>query len=102
MDFKFPYKDFKPDDLIQRCGYSKIINNKTGQTSFARRLHQELYPRFHVYLKNSEKYFEVSLHLDQKKTSYQGQKAHSGEYDGPLVEQEAKRITAVIKKIYQM
>ena len=33
-------------------------------------------------------YFEVSLHLDQKKPIYIGSPAHSGEYEGELVENE--------------
>jgi hypothetical protein len=100
MNFKFPYKSYKPSELIRRCGYGQIFDRKTNQESYSRKLGGGLYPRFHVYLKEFENYFEVSLHLDQKKASYEGQTAHSGEYDGELVVNEARRITAEIAKIY--
>jgi hypothetical protein len=100
MDFKFPYKLDKPENLIRRCGYAKIVDFKTDEISYVRRLSSGFYPRFHVYIQEFEKYFEVSLHLDQKKVSYEGQRAHSGEYDGPAVKTEAQRITAQIADIY--
>lgn len=100
MDFNFPYKNYKPEDLIRRCGYGKIFDLKNGKVSYTRKLGSGLYPRFHVYLKEKDDYFTVSLHLDQKKASYEGSHAHSGEYDGELVTNEARRITAEIAKIY--
>jgi len=52
------------------------------------------YPRFHIYLKVSRETQGaiVNLHLDQKKPSYGGVAAHSGEYDGELISREAERI----------
>lgn len=78
---------------IKRCGYAEIKDSQTRQTSFVRRLSGYFYPRFHVYIeadKSGQLFY--NLHLDQKKPSYQGAAAHSGEYDGAVVEQEAERI----------
>ena len=38
-----------------------------------------------------------SLHLDQKKPVYQGAHAHSGEYFGPVIDEEAARIKSILK-----
>lgn len=54
------------------------------------------YPRFHVYLKQEGENLIFNLHLDQKKPVYKGATAHSGEYEGPLVEQEAERIKQIL------
>jgi hypothetical protein len=102
MNFKFPKKEYNAEDLIKRCGYGEIYDRKTEQVSYKRALGSGGYPRFHVYLKDFEDYFEVSLHLDQKKASYIGTSAHSGEYEGEQVENEARRITAEIASIYGM
>jgi len=100
MKFKFPFKSYKPSELIRLCGYGAVRDPNNPEISFSRRLGESYYPRFHVYLKEFSNYFEVSLHLDQKKVSYEGQTAHSGEYDSALVVDEARRITAEIKRIY--
>lgn len=50
------------------------------------------YPRFHVFIINKEGGIIVNLHLDQKKPSYKGSPAHSGEYDTEIVEKEVERI----------
>jgi len=57
------------------------------------------YPRFHAYIKIKPKDKELSfnLHLDQKRPIYRGVAAHSGEYEGELVEQEGKRIKQSLK-----
>lgn len=57
------------------------------------------YPRFHAYIKIDPKDKELSfnLHLDQKRPIYKGTTAHSGEYDGELVEKEAERLKKSLK-----
>ncbi|UMX47447.1 MAG: hypothetical protein L7H18_03270 [Candidatus Nealsonbacteria bacterium DGGOD1a] len=50
------------------------------------------YPRLHLFIKPDKESVALSLHLDQKKPVYQGSVAHSGEYDGPVVEREMARI----------
>jgi len=58
------------------------------------------YPRFHVYLKEDDEDLILNLHLDQKRPSYQGATAHSGEYEGKIVEDEIERIKQTLKKEY--
>ena len=67
---------------------------KAREMSFVRRLSASDYPRFHAYVsrENPEQEAIINLHLDQKKPIYKGTSAHSGEYDGELVEKEAERI----------
>jgi len=55
------------------------------------------YPRFHIYLTVENKKLIFNLHLDQKRPIYKGATAHSGEYEGDLVEKEAERIKQFIK-----
>ncbi|MBU1132099.1 hypothetical protein KKC32_02525 [Patescibacteria group bacterium] len=100
MKFKFPYNGFKAGELIRRCGYGEVRDPNATELSYARRLGSGFYPRFHAYLNDFENYFEVNLHLDQKKPSYEGSSAHAGEYDGETVENEARRITSMIKQIF--
>lgn len=100
MKFKFPLKGINSRELIKKCSYGEVRDPNATEMSYARRLGSGFYPRFHVYLKDFDNYFEVDLHLDQKQASYEGSRAHSGEYDGDTVTNEARRITGVIKEIY--
>jgi len=50
------------------------------------------FPRFHIYARIENGNILVNLHLDQKKPVYEGATAHSGDYDEPIVAQEAGRI----------
>lgn len=79
-------------EIIRRCGYGLIRDGRRGQVSFVRRLGRDFYPRFHLYLEKGQ----LNLHLDQKRPSYQGVAAHSGEYQGEVVEREAARIRQII------
>jgi len=87
------------NNLMRRCGYF-FIREEKGELAFARPLTSSGsgYPRFHAYV-NMEKFPRetlLNLHLDQKKPVYQGATAHSGEYDGELVEGEIKRLRAIL------
>lgn len=86
-----------PRVLIRRCGYGEIVNRE-GQISYIRVFGPSGYPRFHAYLDKTQDDFSINLHLDQKKPSYGGQTAHSGEYDGKVVEAESNRIAFIIQK----
>jgi len=90
MQIKIPAVSISPDKLIKRCGYAEL-RRKTGEISYVRRLRGYQYPRFHIYIEN--KYF--NLHLDQKAPCYQGSSAHSGEYEGEILEKEQERIKGV-------
>jgi hypothetical protein len=78
--------------LLQRAGYKYIIDRHTGKESFVRELSRTGYPRLHLYLEENNDNIILNLHLDQKKPLYKGQTAHSGEYDGVVVEEEVNRL----------
>ncbi|MBI2038065.1 MAG: hypothetical protein HYT15_04030 [Candidatus Magasanikbacteria bacterium] len=97
MQIKFSQNEIKdPEKSILRCGYAKIIDRRMGKTSFAKRIHRDFYPRFHVYIKVEGGSVIFDLHLDQKRPIYEGVTAHSGEYDGEVVEREAERIKSMM------
>jgi len=81
-----------PRTLIRRAGYSEHYDNRSRETSYARRLGTGVFPKFHVYLSERAGGVEVSIHIDQKQPSYGVGHAHSGDYDGPLIERELERI----------
>lgn len=91
----------KPNDyarnFMRKCGYAAFTDPRTHEDSFVKRLTGDFYPRFHAYAKEDDNELVINLHLDQKKASYEGaDHAHSGEYDGELVEREAKNIQETI------
>jgi hypothetical protein len=81
-----------PDVFLRRCGYGRHSDRRANQISYTRRIMGSLYPRLHIYIKDTEDSYIFSLHLDQRQTRYQGHTAHAGEYDGELVEKEVERI----------
>jgi len=91
---QFLLKTERPEsiqNLMRRIQYH-YLGERDGQLSFSKPLGQNPYPRFHIYLKQDSTEIRVNIHLDQKKASYEGTTAHSGEYDGPLIEKEIERI----------
>jgi len=78
-------------DLMRGAGY-KLIGSDGNQLNFIHRVGAFDYPRFHVYMSEKGEKWEINLHLDQKKPVYKGSTAHSGEYDGDLIEKEFTRI----------
>jgi len=84
-------------NLLRRAGYA-IHQSRDGELSFVRRIEGADYPRFHIYIKKEEpgKLMEITLHLDEKKPSYEGFTAHSGQYGGPIIEEEKNRLLGVI------
>ncbi|MFA6307697.1 MAG: hypothetical protein WCS88_03310 [Patescibacteria group bacterium] len=80
-------------NLIRKISYHPHKNNK----SFSRLLGASEFPRFHIYIKNLKDAWEFSLHLDQKGACYDGQTAHSGDYDGEILEKEKERIINLLK-----
>jgi len=83
--------------LARRIGYAIIDNKNNLEYNLVRKLAGNNYPRFHIYLKQRGENFIFSLHLDQKAPIYQGSHAHSGEYDGPVVETESDRIKELLQ-----
>ena len=89
----------KPRDNItnigRSIGYRFFGTTADDEFNLVRPLGRD-YPRFHLYLKDQGKTLEFSLHLDQKKPSYGHETAHSGEYEGELVEAEKQRIEQIL------
>ncbi|OGY48146.1 MAG: hypothetical protein A2840_02185 [Candidatus Buchananbacteria bacterium RIFCSPHIGHO2_01_FULL_47_11b] len=99
MDIRIPYQLGESTlTILRRCSYHSFTDPNTGVSSYTRRLSHDYYPRFHIYEKEHDGAKYLSLHLDQKKPSYPGSHAHSGEYDSDIVQQEASRILAAISQ----
>ena len=82
---------------LRKCGYAPEGRDpKTGELRFWKSVTGRRFPRFHLYAVQQDNEATLNLHLDQKAPSYQGSAAHSGEYEGPLVEQEMQRILNLI------
>lgn len=81
--------------LLRDAGYHPEANRRTGEVSYVRSLGGE-FPRFHIYIEERADGWNVNLHLDQKKPSYESAHAHSGEYDGEVVSEEAARLKHVL------
>lgn len=73
-------------NFLRKCGYAPFHN------SYIKVLSNSGYPRFHLYIDEKENHYIFNLHLDQKKPSYGKETAHSGEYEGKVVEEEGERI----------
>lgn len=93
MKFSVVSKNILPLQFMRQLGYHPHKENG----SFEHRLSRNKFPRFHVYLKSLEDKWEISLHLDQKSACHEGQSAHSGEYDGELLQEEKERIIKALK-----
>jgi hypothetical protein len=95
MKIAIPVKTETPSTLMRKVGYVPDgTDERTGELRFFRSLAGRRYPRFHVYATFTNDQALLNLHLDQKAPVYQGVSAHSGEYEGTLIEQEAKRIVS--------
>lgn len=82
--------------LTRIAGYQQLPKHN-GEDNFARVLQTGGYPRFHVYLEETNEAVILNLHVDQKRPSYAGSSAHNGEYDSPLVVQEIARLKSLIQ-----
>jgi hypothetical protein len=86
--------------FMRETGYApasaKATAGRPQESVFQRPVAGRPQPRFHIYASASQdnKSAVLNLHLDQKQVSYAGSHAHSGEYEGSLVENEAARIQA--------
>lgn len=85
--------------VLRRAGYSAFRDPITREESFVLRPTSEFYPRFHLYIEDAPNGDVIlSLHLDQKKASYGENHAHAGEYSGPTIEKEMRRIDGWVKQ----
>ena len=83
-------------NIAKRIGYIPQHSTENREVVLVRPLERGGYPRFHLYVAEAGDKLVFNLHLDQRRPSYAGSHAHSGEYDGELVHGEAKRIQAII------
>ncbi len=99
MRFTIPKLSVSPQYFLRTCSYIEIHNpHKNDEISYARSLDPgRFYPRFHIYLENANGETMISMHLDMKKPSYEGSSAHSGEYEGTVVEEEKRRLLLLAK-----
>ncbi len=94
----FISKTAVPDPLhfMRRAGYGIIVDRQRGGVkSYVKRIHRDLYPRFHAYIEERGEQWQINLHLDQRATVYEGVTAHAGEYDGEVVEREGERLKSL-------
>lgn len=98
MEFVIKNIQESTTNLMRRLGYQPAYFQKAGEVSIVRPLARQDYPRFHLYIKSLGADMNFSLHLDQKKVSYEGQTGHSGDYDGEVVENEAERIKQLLNQ----
>ena len=80
---------------MRKVGYA-AQQNRYGDESFVRRAGSGEFPRFHIYAEESGDSFVLNIHLDQKKPSYGGTRAHGGEHEGPALEAEVARIKSIL------
>lgn len=91
---KGPQKD-NINNITRKINYSfQGKDEEKGDLSFVRPAHS--FPRFHIYAKQEGEDLIMNLHLDQKRPIYRGTSAHSGEYEGEIVEKEAERIKQIL------
>lgn len=97
---KFEIKNLQKsiNDIMRTIGYRPAYFQNEGETSIIRPVGRNEYPRFHAYIKQNGQDFSFSLHIDQKKASYEGSTGHSGDYDGDVVEGEARRIQDILMR----
>lgn len=98
MIFKLLQSQESVQTMVRRIGYRPLGRTPNGELNCVRSLGGD-YPRFHIYLREEGELFTFSIHLDQKKPSYDGATAHSGEYDGETVRAEALRVQEIIKNL---
>jgi len=80
-------------NFFRRAGY--FFQKREGdEMAFVRKLTDQPFPRFHAFVKTVDYKFHVNIHIDHKRTSYEGVSAHSGEYDedSELLKSEAERL----------
>lgn len=84
--------------FFRRAGYV-FQKQSNGEMAFVRKLSDQPFPRFHLFVKIEGCKFLVNLHLDHKAASYAGKKRHLGEYgrESKWLNNEAKRLKLLEK-----
>ena len=99
MKFKLP-NTFSQNQisLARKSGYIPIHDRISNKNSYVRKLTNQHYPRFHLYISESNNEITFDLHLDQNMNRYQNQTAHNADHDSREVKQELIRIYQSIKE----
>ena len=82
--------------FFRRAGY--VFQKREGEEmAFVRKLTDQPFPRFHLFVRVAGFKFHVNFHIDHKAASYAGQSRHSGEYgkDSKLLQEETKRLKSI-------
>jgi hypothetical protein len=98
MKMKVPKNktDIDPYIFLRSAGYGFVIDRRNdSKESFVRRLGGGHYPRFHMYIRETEDNYIFDLHIDQQ-TSGIGKRRHKSEYEGERVLSELKRLKRLI------
>jgi hypothetical protein len=83
--------------FLRTLGWAQIYDRRGDKYSYVKRLTRDFYPRLHLYVKEYPDNYVFDLHLDQKKASYEGHSAHSGEYEGEIVSNALETIKRALK-----
>lgn len=83
--------------FLRALGWAQIYDRRGDKYSYVKRLSRDFYPRLHLYVKKYPDNYVFDLHLDQKKASYEGHSAHSGEYEGEMVSNALETIKKALK-----
>ncbi|MBI5733190.1 hypothetical protein HY967_04575 [Candidatus Jorgensenbacteria bacterium] len=95
MKFNVPKSQYNLISIVRGVGYRPLGYTQGGELNCVRPLGAD-YPRFHLYIREGSESFMFNLHLDQKRPSYQGSTAHSGDYNSDIIKSEASRIRGII------
>ena len=83
-------------NYFRRAGYA-FQKQDGDEMAFVRKLTDQPFPRFHLFVKIVDCDFQVNFHIDHKAASYDGSNMHSGEYgeDSQLLNSEAQRLKSL-------
>lgn len=107
MKIIIPNVSLSAVDAMRRCGYGFERRHENGELSASRKVGGGDFPRYHMYAKmlgdsgsiyNKSRDLQITLHIDQKAPSYKGSRMHSGEYEGPLLDEEAQRVQDILSR----
>jgi hypothetical protein len=83
--------------FLRALAWAQIYDRRRDKYSYVKRLSRDFYPRLHLYVKKYPDNYVFDLHLDQKKASYKGHNAHSGEYEGEMLSNALETIKRALR-----
>jgi hypothetical protein len=80
-------------NFFRQAGYA-FQKREGEEMAFVRKMTDQPFPRFHLFVRIVDYKFHVNFHIDHKAASYEGTSMHSGEYgeDSKLLQEEAERL----------